>query len=58
MNKKDLRESTGISSTTITRITKGEPVSLRIVALIALKLDIDIGDFVSLDKDDFIVGGK
>lgn len=58
MNKKDLREMTGISSTTIAKMTKGEPVNLRIVALIALKLDTDIGELVSLDKDDFNVGGK
>lgn len=51
MNKGDLQEAIGISSSTIAKMTKGETVSMSILEKICLELDCDFGDIVSLVRD-------
>lgn len=51
INKTELGKLTGISHTTIAKMTKGEPVSLKSLITICDKLDADIGDLVSIDKE-------
>lgn len=48
MNKSDLQKLTGISNSTVAKMSKGEPVSMRIIINICEKLDTDIGDLVSV----------
>ena len=51
MKKKDLVEQIGISPTTISKMTKGEAISLTILGKICELLGTDIGDLVSIDKE-------
>ena len=51
MKKKDLVEQIGISPTTISKMTKGEAISLTILGKICELLVTDIGDLVSIDKE-------
>ena len=56
MKKKDLRDTAKISSNTIARMGKNEEVSLDVLIKICEALDCDIGDIVSVvrnDKSDF-----
>lgn len=48
MKKKDLIVSVGISPTTISKMTKGEAISLSVLGKICKELNIDIGDAVNL----------
>lgn len=50
MKKKDLIEKTGISPTTISKMVKGDAVSLVVLGKICQELDSDIGDIVMLEK--------
>lgn len=52
MNKKDLQELVKISPTTIAKMGKGEAISLKILVKIANKLKIDIGDIVSVYREE------
>ena len=51
MKKKDLVEQIGISPTTISKMTKGEAISLTILGKICELLGTDICDLVSIDKE-------
>lgn len=51
MKKKDLIDRTGISPTTVSKMTKGEAVSLAILGKICEDLGLDIGDLICLDKE-------
>lgn len=51
MNKGDLQEAIGISSSTIAKMTKGETVSMSILEKICVELGCDFGDIVSLVRD-------
>ena len=51
MKKRDLSERLAISPTTISKMSKGEVVSLAILGRIAMELDSDIGDLVCLEKN-------
>ena len=51
MKKKDLIERTGISPTTISKMVKGEAVSLSILGKICNELSADIGDLICIDKE-------
>ncbi|WBB33123.1 helix-turn-helix transcriptional regulator [Parvimonas micra] len=51
MKKKDLIDRTGISPTTVSKMTKGEAVSLTILGKICEDLGSDIGDLICLDKE-------
>ncbi len=50
MQKKDLIEKIGISSTTIAKMGKGEKVSLDVIERICSYFDCDIGDVISFDR--------
>lgn len=47
MKKGDLQETIGISSSTMAKMTKGEPVSMSILERICDELNCDFGDLVS-----------
>ena len=47
LNKKELKEATGIGSTTITKLTKDELVSMEVMMKICLYLNCDIGDVMT-----------
>ena len=51
MNKTDLKDMFGLSPSTISKMTKGENVSLDIIKKIAIEFNVDIGDLVSLDRE-------
>lgn len=50
MQKKDMIEQIGISSTTIAKMGKGEKVSLDVLERICQYLDCNIGDVISFEK--------
>ncbi|MDU5800607.1 transcriptional regulator [Haemophilus parainfluenzae] len=52
MKKKDLIDKTGISPTTISKMVRGEAVSLTVIGKICEALDTDIGDVICLEKND------
>ncbi len=47
LQRKDLMEKLSISSSTIAKMSKGEPVSLMVLERICEYLECDIGDVVS-----------
>lgn len=47
MKKMDLVEELGISTSTLAKMSRGEPVSMQILVKICDKLDCDFGDLVS-----------
>ncbi|MCR4743826.1 MAG: helix-turn-helix transcriptional regulator [Lachnospiraceae bacterium] len=51
MNKVELMKVVGISSGTVAKMTKGEPVSMSILEKICDQLDCDFGDLVHYEKD-------
>lgn len=51
MKKKDLIDKTGISPTTISKMVRGDAVSLTIIGKICVELGTDIGDLICIDKD-------
>lgn len=50
MQKKDLIETIGISSTTIAKMGKGEKVSLDVLERICVFFDCNVGDIMSFEK--------
>lgn len=51
MQKKDLIDKIGISSTTIAKMGKGEKVSLDVIERVCSYFDCDIGDIISFEKN-------
>ncbi len=51
MQKKDLIDKLGISSTTIAKMGKGEKVSLDVLERICEHFDCNIGDVISFEKE-------
>lgn len=53
MKKKDLQVAAGVSWSSITKLSKGETVSLEVLIKICKTLECDIGDIMELilDKD-------
>ncbi len=51
MQKKDLAEALSISSATIAKMGKGDPVSLDVLERICIYLDCNIGDVMSFEKN-------
>ena len=51
MKKKDLINKIGISPTTISKMVRGDAVSLTIIGKICVELGTDIGDLICIDKD-------
>lgn len=52
LNKVELMKVADISSGTVAKMTKGEPVSMTILMKICDKLDCDIGELVHYVKDE------
>lgn len=50
MKKKDLIGRTGISPTTVSKMVKGDAVSLTIIGKICVELGTDIGDLICIEK--------
>lgn len=50
MNK-DLINETGISPTTISKMVRGDAVSLSVIGKICEELDADVGDLICIEKD-------
>lgn len=50
MKKTDLKDIIGLSPSTISKMTRGENISMEIIKKIAIEFNVDIGDIVSLDK--------
>ena len=51
MKKKDLRELTKLSSSTIAKMTKNEPVSTDVLIKICAVLYCDVGDIMEIVPD-------
>lgn len=51
MQKKDLIDKLGISSTTIAKMGKGEKVSLDVLERICEHFNCNIGDVISFEKE-------
>ncbi|WP_276620931.1 helix-turn-helix domain-containing protein [Syntrophomonas wolfei] len=51
MKKKDLREATGISTTSLAKLSKNENINTEILVKICKVLDCDIGDIVEVTED-------
>lgn len=50
MNKGDLRKMTGLSSSTIAKMTNQEMVSMKVIEKICDKLDCNIEDVIFFEK--------
>jgi len=51
MKKKDLQITTGLSWASITKMSKGETVSMDVLIKVCRALDCDIGDIMELIPD-------
>lgn len=49
MKRMDLVNQVGISSSTLAKMGKGEPVSMEVLGKICDKLDCDFGDIISYE---------
>lgn len=52
MVKRDLMKATGVTSSTIAKMGKEQPVSLEVLGRICKALDCDIGDIVNVVFED------
>ena len=52
MMKKDLQSATGLSWASITKLSKGETVSMDVLIKVCKVLECDIGDIMELLPDD------
>jgi DNA-binding Xre family transcriptional regulator len=52
IKKRDFRKITGLSTGTITKLNKNEPVSLSVLITICQALKCDIGDICSVIEDE------
>lgn len=50
MKKMDLIEKIEISSSTLAKMSKGEPVSMSVLEKICDKLDCDFGDIINYER--------
>jgi putative transcriptional regulator len=51
MKKKDLREATGMSTTSLAKLSKNENINTEILVKICKVLDCDIGDIMEVTED-------
>lgn len=49
MLKRDLMQATGITSSTVAKMGKGQPISMQVIWKICCCLNCDIGDIVSIE---------
>lgn len=52
MKKTDLQKAAGVSWASITKLSKGETVSMDVLIKICKVLDCDVGDIMELIPDD------
>ena len=52
MNKKELREKSGISTTSLSKMTKGENITTDVLLKVCTCLECDISDIVEIEKED------
>lgn len=52
MNKNDLRIASGLSTTTMAKLTKGQSVTTDILLKICKVLDCDFADIMEVDKSE------
>jgi DNA-binding Xre family transcriptional regulator len=52
MKKKDLQKAAGLSWASITKLSKGETVSMDVLIKICKVLECDVGDVMELIPDD------
>ncbi|WP_314449985.1 helix-turn-helix transcriptional regulator [uncultured Granulicatella sp.] len=52
MNKKDLANACELSPATISKMGRGEFVSMEVLHRIGTKLDVDFGDMISIIKNE------
>lgn len=52
MKKKDLQIAAGVSWSSITKLSKGETVSMEVLIKICKTLECDIGDIIELVPDE------
>lgn len=52
MNKTELARKTNISSSTIAKMTHGEPVAMTVLARICDELNCDVGDILSIKREE------
>lgn len=51
MAKKDLKEITGLTSTTIAKLGKGKTVNMEVLGRICKALDVNVGEIVDYVSD-------
>lgn len=51
MKKKDLRQATGMSTTSLAKLSKNENINTEILVKICKVLDCDIGDIMEVTED-------
>ena len=52
MKKKDLRKAAGVSWSSITKLSKGETVSMEVLMKVCNALNCDVGDIMEFTKQD------
>ena len=52
MNKRELREQTGISTASIAKLSKGENITTDVLVKICKVLDCDITEIMELSRED------
>ena len=52
MNKTELARKIKISSSTMAKMTRGEPVAMTILVKICDELNCDVGDILSIKRED------
>lgn len=52
LNKTELARRTKISSSTMAKMTRGEPVAMTILVRICDELNCDVGDILSIKRED------
>ena len=58
MKKKDLQAQAGISWTSVTKLSKGENVSMEVLIKVCKALECNIGDIIDLIPEEGDVNGK
>ena len=53
MQKKDLVEKLKLSSTTVAKMGRGEPVSFKVLEKICNYLECEVGDIISFNSQEF-----
>jgi DNA-binding Xre family transcriptional regulator len=55
MNKTELKEAAGIGSTTLSKLSKNQPVAMEVVMKLCNVLQCNVGDIMDITKDEWRV---